>query len=127
ISNGGFKEGNRAILALIGQNLHERDPRGIVDADMDELPTDAAVTVDCARVSPSDAVPHRADPAKLFDIEVDELAWSLAFITPDRFGRLQGTEFIQSQPTQNPLTVASETPLSAAICLPVQRCRRSRS
>ena len=33
---------------------------------------------------------------------MDELAWSLAFITSDRFGRLQGTELVQPQPTQNP-------------------------
>ena len=30
-------------------------------------------------------------------IEMDELARMLAFITPDRFGRLQGTELVQSQ------------------------------
>jgi hypothetical protein len=39
---------------------------------MNELPTDAVVTVDCARISPSDAVAHRADPPELFDIEMDE-------------------------------------------------------
>jgi hypothetical protein len=100
ISNGGFKEGDCALLALIDPNLHERDPRGIVDADVDELPTDAVVTVDRARISPGDAVAHRADPAELFDIEMDELAWSLAFITPDWFSRLQGTELVQPQPTQ---------------------------
>src|SRR6266446_1241613 len=99
ISNGGLKEGDRTLLALIGQHLHERDPRGIVDADMDELPTDAVVTVDRARISPGDAVAHRADSAELFDIEMDELARMLAFITPYRFGRLQGTELVQSQPT----------------------------
>src|SRR5439155_22056878 len=93
------KEGDRTLLALIGQHLHERDPRGIVDADMDELPTDAVVTVDRARISPGDAVAHRADSAELFDIEMDELARMLAFITPYRFGRLQGTELVQSQPT----------------------------
>ena len=102
IRNGGFKEGDCALLALIDPNLHERDPRGIVDADVDELPTDAVVTVDRARISPGDAVAHRADPAELFDIEMDELAWSLAFITPDWFSRLQGTELVQPQPTQNP-------------------------
>jgi hypothetical protein len=91
--------GGRTLLALIGQHLHERDPRGIVDADMDELPTDAVVTVDPARISPGDAVAHRADSAELFDIEMDELARMLAFITPYRFGRLQGTELVQSQPT----------------------------
>ena len=36
-----------------------------------------------------------------FYIEVDELARILAFIVPDRFGRLQNIELIQPQPTQN--------------------------
>jgi hypothetical protein len=43
ISDGGLQEGDRTLLTLIGQHLHERDPRGIVDADMDELPTDAVM------------------------------------------------------------------------------------
>ena len=58
---------------------------------MNELPTDTVVTVDCTGISPSDAVAHRADPPEFFDIEMDELARMLAFITPDRFGRLQGS------------------------------------
>jgi hypothetical protein len=69
---------------------------------MDELPTDTVVTVDRARISPSDAVPHGANPAELFDIQMDELTGMLAFITPDRFSRLQGTELVQPQPPQNP-------------------------
>ena len=32
---------------------------------------------------------------------MDELARTLAFIAPDRFGRLQGTELVQSEPSQN--------------------------
>src|SRR5262249_61015918 len=99
ISNGGLKEGDRTLLALISQDLHECDPRGIVDADMDELPTDAVVTVNRARISPGDTVAHRHDPAELFDIEMDELARVVAFIAPYRFGRLQDTELVQSQPT----------------------------
>jgi hypothetical protein len=55
---------------------------------MDEFPTDAVVTVDRATVSPGNAVAHRADPAELFDIEMDELARALAFIAPYRFSRL---------------------------------------
>jgi hypothetical protein len=76
ISNGGLKEGDRSLLTLIGQDLHERDPRGIVDADMDALPTDAVVTVNRARISPGDTMAHRADPTELFDIEVDEFGCS---------------------------------------------------
>ena len=75
---------------------------------MDALPTDAVVTVDRARISSGDAVAHRPNPAELFNIEMDELAWSLAFITPDWFSRLQGTELVQPQPTRNPATVAGD-------------------
>jgi hypothetical protein len=48
-----------------------------------------------------DAVPDGTDAAELFDVEMDELAGLLAFIAIDRFGRLQGTELVQSKPTQN--------------------------
>src|SRR3954447_8426074 len=69
---------------------------------MDELPADAAVAVDHSGMPSGDAVTDTADPAELFDVEVDELAWIVALITPDRFGRLQRAELVQSEPTQNP-------------------------
>ncbi len=53
-----------------------------VDADMDELPTDAVVTIHCAGYRP---VPNRTDAAELFNIEVNELARIFAFIAPDGF------------------------------------------
>ena len=56
---------------------------------MDELPADAVVTIDRASMSSGDAVAHRADPAELFDIEMDEFARVLPFIATDRFGRLE--------------------------------------
>jgi hypothetical protein len=37
VSNGSLQEGDSTLFALIGQHLHERDPRGIVDANMNEL------------------------------------------------------------------------------------------
>jgi len=50
-------------LPLIGEDLHERDPRGIVAADMDELRADAVVAVDRARISPLCGVlPSRSRP-----------------------------------------------------------------
>ena len=61
----------------------------------DKLPTDAVVAIDRAGISPGDAMAHGADAAELFDIEMDELARFFAFITPDRFGRLQGTKPVQ--------------------------------
>ena len=68
---------------------------------VDKLPTDAVVAIDSAGISPGDAMTHGADAAQLFDIEMDALARFFAFITPDRFGRLQGTKLVQPQPTQN--------------------------
>ena len=41
MSDGGLQESDCTLLALIGQDLHECDPWGIIDADMDKLPTDA--------------------------------------------------------------------------------------
>ena len=60
ISNGSFKEGDSTFLALIGHDLNESDARSIVDADMDELPTDTVVTIHRARMSPGNAVPNGA-------------------------------------------------------------------
>src|SRR5262245_60561 len=73
-----------ALLSLIGHDRHEGDARGIVDADVDELPADAMVTVDHAGLASGDAMAHRADAAELFDIEMDELARPLAFVATDR-------------------------------------------
>ena len=67
---------------------------------MDELPADAEVTVDDTSPPSGDAMPNRADPAELFDIEVDEFAWVLALVAAYRF-RLQCAEFVHAQPAQN--------------------------
>src|SRR5262249_61734994 len=101
ISTGRLEEADRTLLALISQDLHEREPRRIVDADMDKLPTDAVVAVDRARISSSDTMAYGADPSELFDVEMDEFAWSVALVASDRFGRLQGTQLIQPQTAQN--------------------------
>ena len=45
------------LFALVGPDLDEGDPRGVVDADVDELPTDAKVTIYRAGISSSDACP----------------------------------------------------------------------
>src|SRR5262249_9734894 len=59
------------------------------------------MAVDRARMSTGNAMAHGADPAELFDIQMDELAWVLAFIAMDRFGRLQGIELVQAELAQN--------------------------
>ena len=47
-------------------------------------------------------MPDGADPAELLDIEMDEFARMLALIAPDRFGRLQRAQLVQSLPPQDP-------------------------
>ena len=64
---------------------------------MDELPADATVTVDSARISPGNAMPDGADSAELLDIDVDEFTWLLAFIAPDRLSWLQSTQLVKAQ------------------------------
>ena len=78
VGDGSFEEGDSTLLALVGHELDESDARGIVDADVDELPAYAEMAVDRAPISTGDAVSHGADPAKL--LEMDEFAWALAFI-----------------------------------------------
>ena len=50
------------------------------------------MAVDDASSASSDAMPDGADFAEFFDIEVDEFARLLAFVAPNRFSRLQGTQ-----------------------------------
>jgi len=71
IGNSSFREGDSTLFALVGPDLNEGDSRGVVDADVDELPTDSKVTILRAGISPSDAVPNRTDATELSNIEVD--------------------------------------------------------
>src|SRR5271166_5753667 len=78
IGDGGLEKRERAFFLLVLHDLTEGDPGCIVDADVDELPADATVAVDCACLSSSDPMAHRSDPSKLLDIDMNELAWLLA-------------------------------------------------
>ena len=68
---------------------------------MDVLPTDAEVAIDHARLASRDAMTDGADAAELLNTDMDEFAGILPLVAPNRFGRLQGTELIQAQPTQH--------------------------
>lgn len=88
--------------------------RNIVDADMDELPADAArLALPCAIAG--DAMADTTEFAELFDVNVDELAWMLALMATEWLCRLKSAEVVQTQPLRMRLTVAGETPVSAAI------------
>ena len=77
-------------------DLAEGDARGIVDADMDELPADAAAVALAGAVA-GDAVADPIELAELFDVDVDQLARPLALISARRLGRLQGAQLVEAQ------------------------------
>jgi hypothetical protein len=93
-----LQEGDGALLALVGQDLDEGDARGVVEADVDELPADATAL---AGPLTGDAVADLLEAAELLDVEVDQLAGVGALVAPDRRGRRQVLEPAQPAPAQD--------------------------
>src|SRR5690606_7115222 len=100
VGDGGLEEGNGALLLLVGQDLREGDARGVVDADVDELPAAAAAAI-VAGVMAGDAVADLVEAAELLDVEVDQLARLLALVAADRLGRLQVAQSAEAGPAQH--------------------------
>ena len=67
------------------------------------------------------------EAAELLDVDVDQFAGVLALVAADRFSRLQCGEPVEAESFEDAAEVAADTPVSAAICLPVQRWRRKAS
>src|SRR5215207_5495159 len=85
IGDGGLEEGDRALRLLVRHDHGEGDARGVVDADMDELPAGAFTSGPCVALPPAvagDAVADLVEAAELLDVDVDELARVLAFVAP---------------------------------------------
>lgn len=76
------------FLFLVGQDLAEGDAGGIVNADMDELPTCAAFTgspvIALAGAIAGDAMADAVETAKLLDIDVDHVARLVTLISTRR-------------------------------------------
>src|SRR4051794_41029987 len=86
-------------LLLVRHDHGEGDARGVVDADMDELPAGAFTSGPCVALPPAvagDAVADLVEAAELLDVDVDELAGVLAFVAPHRLGRLEVPEAAQA-------------------------------
>ena len=66
-----LENGNGARLLLVLHDAAEGDPGGIVKADVDELPADAA-GVALADPIAGDAVTNALELAELLDVDVDE-------------------------------------------------------
>src|SRR5438874_705104 len=88
ISHGRLEEGSGAVDLLVRLDLGEGDARVIVNADVDELPADAAA-VDLAGAIAGDAVAAPVEPSEIIAIAVDHLAGRGALIAARRLGRLQ--------------------------------------
>ena len=101
-----------------GHDLGKGEAGVIVDADMHVLPADAAA-VALAPAIAGDAVTDLVELTELFDVDVDELARLLALIAPDRLGRLQRTELVETAPPQDAADGGGRDRDLAAICSPV--------
>jgi len=100
ISHSRLEKGNGAVGLLIRLDLGESYAGVIVDADMDELPADAAA-VALANPIAGDAMADPIETTELFDIDVDHLARCGALIAARRLGRLQVAYPVQTQPPQD--------------------------
>ena len=82
-----LEKGDGARVSFVLHDLAEGDAGRIVYTDVHELPADAEMTVDCAGFPSGHPMADRADPAKLLDVDVDELARVCPLIAADRLRR----------------------------------------
>ena len=86
--DGGFQEGDGAVLFLVGHDVSEAEAGVVVDADVDELPADPPAAALAGSIL-GDAVAYPIETAQFFDIDVDHLAGVIALIAAHRLRRLQ--------------------------------------
>src|SRR5215213_1720918 len=89
-----LEEGDRALLFLVRKDLREGHAGGVVDADVDELPSDAPALA-LPRSVAGDAMADPVEAAELFDIDVDQFAGMLTLVAANRrrgFERLDAVE-----------------------------------
>src|SRR3954451_17237799 len=94
VGDRGLEEGDRALLFLVRKDLREGHPGGVVDADVDELPSDAPVLA-LPRSVAGDAMADPVEAAQLFDIDVDQFAGMFTLVAAHRrrgFKRLDAVE-----------------------------------
>jgi hypothetical protein len=97
VSQGTLEESNGAMLGFIGHDPGKGNAGSVIDGDVDVLPASAL-----AEIPPvaGDAVAGALDPGELFNVEVDEFAWSLALIAADRRRRIEQGQTVQAVTTQ---------------------------
>lgn len=98
----------------------------VVDGKVKVFPADAAAVALTGAVV-GDPMCDMLEASELRDVDVDQLARSLALVTPHRLGRLERRNAVQSEPAQHAADRRRPQPSSCAICWPVKRWRRSAS
>ena len=83
-----FRKAVTLSFFVVWHDVGEAEAGVVVDADMDELPTDATAVALSGPIT-GDAMADLVEAAEFLDIDVDHLAGSLSFVAAHRFGRLQ--------------------------------------
>src|SRR3954466_2001820 len=91
-----LEEGDRALLFLVGEDLREGHAGGIVDADVDELPSDAPALALTGSIT-GDAMADPVEAAELFDIDVDQFAGMLTLVAANRRGGFKRLDAVEAE------------------------------
>src|SRR3954447_15998113 len=91
-----LEEGDRALLLLVRADLREGHPGGVVDADVDELPSEAPAFALTGSIA-GDAMADAVEAAELFDIDVDQFARMLTLVAANRRGRFERLDAIEAE------------------------------
>jgi hypothetical protein len=96
-----FEKRGGGILALVRQDLAVGQPAGVIDADMQALPTDAVMAIDHARLTPGDAMTDALDPAEFLGVQMQQFAGTRPFIAYDRDGWVERLQAIEAEPAKD--------------------------
>src|SRR3954451_15459599 len=91
-----LEEGDRALLLLVREDLREGHPGGVVDADVDELPSDAPAFALTGSIA-GDAMADAVEAAELFDIDVDQFAGMLTLVAANRRGGFKRLDAVEAE------------------------------
>ena len=97
-SQGPLEERHRALFALVGEDFRVGQAGGIVDADVEEIPADAAAA---AGSITGDAVSNAVDLAELLDVKVDQLAGAVALVADRLESEVERGESAEAAPAQD--------------------------
>src|SRR5260370_27127764 len=100
VGNGGLEEGDGASFAFVGLDMGEGVARGIVNADIDKRPADAAGIALTGPIT-VDAMADAVELTELFDVDVDQRARPRTLIAATRVGGRQGAQSAEAQPLED--------------------------